>query len=145
MSHMNRVILMGHLGGAPELKQTNDGLSVLKLRLATNEAWVDKTSKELQERVEWHDVTVFGARADGLAKVLQKGECVGVEGSLRTSSWEKDGVKRYRTEVVAQNVVLAGKKVGRTAPVETDEVPLSVRARTHGAAAAQVLAADVPF
>lgn len=149
MSQLNRVILMGHLGAAPELRTTADGVSVLKLRLATNEAWFDRTSKALQERVEWHDVTVFGARAEGLSKILNKGDCVGVEGALRTSSWEKDGVKRYRTEIIAQNVVLTGKRGPRTTvavEVSPDEVPLAVAARMNGAAPAQgVLGADVPF
>ena len=149
MSQLNRAILMGHLGAAPELKVTADGVSVLKMRLATNEAWFDKTSKELQERVEWHDVTVFGARAESLSRILAKGDCVGVEGALRTSSWEKDGVKRWRTEIIAQNVVLTGKRGGSravTVDVSTDEVPLSVRARSNGSAPAQaVLDADVPF
>src|SRR5690606_15998939 len=64
MSNLNRVILMGHLGADPELKTTQDGLSLLKMRLATSESWIDKTSKEREERTEWHDVTVFGARAE---------------------------------------------------------------------------------
>jgi single-strand DNA-binding protein len=149
MSQLNRVILMGHLGAAPELKQTADGVAVLKFRLATNEAWFDRTTKALQERVEWHDVTVFGARAEGLSRILEKGDCVGVEGALRTSSWEKDGVKRYRTEVIAQNVVLTGKRgTSRavTVDVPPDEVPLSVRSSMNGAAPAQgVIGADVPF
>jgi single-strand DNA-binding protein len=148
MSQLNRVILMGHLGAAPELKTTSDGVSILKFRLATNEAWFDK-NKALQERVEWHDVTVFGARAEGLSRILDKGDCVGVEGSLRTSSWEKDGVKKYRTEIIAQNVVLTGKRGASRAvsvDVSPDEVPLSVSARMNGAQPAQgVLGSDIPF
>lgn len=152
MSDMNRVILLGHLGNAPELKQLSDGLSVLKMRLATNESWLDKTKQERQERVEWHDVTVFGARAEGLARILGKGDCIAIEGALRTSSWEKDGVKRYRTEIIAQNVMLTGKRGGRGvqpllpgAEAPSDEVPLSVLARTAASAPARVIENDVPF
>ena len=152
MSDMNRVILLGHLGNAPELKQLSDGLNVLKMRLATNESWLDKAKQERQERVEWHDVTVFGNRAEGLARILGKGDCIAVEGALRTSSWEKDGVKRYRTEIIAQNVMLTGKRGGRGAQpllpgadAPADEVPLSVLARTAASAPARVIENDVPF
>lgn len=105
---LNRVILLGNLGADPELRVTSGGNSVLKLRLATSENYLDR-NKERQERTEWHSVTVWGKRAEGLAKCLQKGSRLLVEGSLRTSSYDdRDGNKRYRTEIVAQNVVLSG-------------------------------------
>lgn len=69
---------------------------------------MDKSSNERKERTEWVSVTVWGKRADGLAKILSKGSRICVEGSLRTSSYEKDGEKRYKTEVNATNVVLCG-------------------------------------
>jgi single-strand DNA-binding protein len=144
MSNLNRVILMGNLGQDPELKTTNDGLAVLKLRLATNEAWVDKTTKELQERVEWHDVTIFGGQAEGLSRVLHKGDCVVIEGSLRTSSWEKDGVKRYKTEVIAREVCLTPKRAPKDAPA--DGVSNGARrGRSNGVPAPTAPAEDLPF
>jgi single-strand DNA-binding protein len=108
---MNRVILLGNLGADPELRYTTAGAAVLNLRLATNESWVDK-NKEPQERTEWHQVVVWGPRAEGLARVLTKGSGVLVEGTLRTSSYEKDGQKRYRTEVYAREVCFTGRKAG---------------------------------
>ncbi len=107
MDGLNRVMLLGNLGADPELRMTGGGQAVLKLRLATTESYLDK-SKERQERTEWHSVVVWGKRAEGLGKILKKGDRVFVEGGLRTSSYEKEGEKRYRTEVVAQNIILSG-------------------------------------
>jgi single-strand DNA-binding protein len=106
-SGLNRVILLGNLGADPELRMTQGGQAILKLRLATTESYLDKANTK-QERTEWHSVTVWGKRAEALAKFLRKGARILIEGSVRTSTYEKDGEKRYRTEVVAQNVVLAG-------------------------------------
>jgi single-strand DNA-binding protein len=111
---LNRVMLLGNLGADPELKSTQSGDSVLKLRLATTERYLDR-NKAWQERTEWHSVTVWGKRGEGLHRILAKGSTIFVEGSLRTSSYEKDGVKRYTTEVVAQNIILAGGRSGRAA------------------------------
>lgn len=87
---------------------TGGGTAVLKLRLATSESYLDK-DKQRQERTEWHSVVVWGKRAEGLGKILSKGDRILVEGGLRTSSYEdKDGNKRYKTEIVATNVVLSG-------------------------------------
>src|SRR5271166_3028159 len=102
----NRVMLLGNLGVDPELRVTPGGQAVLKLRLATNESWLDKNQVR-QERVEWHRVVVWGRRAEGLAKFLRKGYKLFVEGRLQTSSYDKDGEKRYSTEIVATNVIVA--------------------------------------
>lgn len=106
---LNRVMLLGNLGADPELKVTQGGQAVLKLRLATTESYLDRNNSR-QERTEWHSVTLWGKRAEALAKFLTKGHRVFVEGGLRTSSYEKDGEKRYRTEVNATNVILCGGK-----------------------------------
>lgn len=108
---LNRVMLLGNLGADPELKVTQGGQAVLKLRLATTENYLDRNNTR-QERTEWHSVTVWGKRGEALAKFLTKGERVFVEGSLRTSSYEKDGEKRYRTEIVANNIILGGRGRG---------------------------------
>lgn len=105
---LNKVMLLGNLGADPELKVTGGGQAVLKLRIATSESFLDRQNVR-QERTEWHSVTVWGNRAKALAKFLAKGERLFVEGQLRTSVYEKDGEKRYRTEVVATNVLLTGK------------------------------------
>lgn len=105
---LNRVMLLGNLGADPELRMTNGGQAVLKCRLATSETYLDK-NRERQERTEWHDVVIWGKRAEGLGKFLAKGHRIFVEGRLQTSSYDdRDGVKRYRTEVVANNVILSG-------------------------------------
>jgi single-strand DNA-binding protein len=113
---MNKVFLLGNLGADPELRYTTAGVPVSSMRLATNESYVDK-NKEPQERTEWHTVVVWGNRAEGLARVLTKGSSVVVEGSLRTSTYEKDGQKRYRTEIHARDVYFAGR---RAVPVPSD-------------------------
>lgn len=109
---MNKVILIGRLGSDPELKHTQTGQACLTLRLATSERWKDKAG-ERQERTEWHTVTLWGPRAEPLHRLLTKGEMVCVEGSIRTRSWEKDGQKRYATEINATEVhLLGGRKDG---------------------------------
>lgn len=105
---LNRVLLFGNLGADPELKMTSGGQAVLKMRLATSESYLDR-NQERQERTEWHNVVVWGKRAEALGKFLTKGSSLFIEGGLRTTSWEDaDGAKRYRTEVVAHNVILSG-------------------------------------
>ncbi len=106
----NAVALLGNLGADPSLHEGANG-GVLKLRLATSESYLDR-NKERQERVEWHSVVVFGKRAEALSKILRKGDRVFVSGSLRTSSYEKDGDTRYKTDVIARDVILNGKRDG---------------------------------
>ena len=108
---LNKVMLLGNLGADPELKVTQGGQAVLKLRLATTESYLDRNNTR-QERTEWHRVTLWGKRAEALAKFLTKGERIFVEGRISTSSYEKDGEKRYSTEVVANNIILAGRGKG---------------------------------
>ncbi len=109
---LNKVMLLGNLGADPELKMTQGGQAVLKLRLATTETYLDKNQTR-QEKTEWHSVTMWGKRGEALAKFLAKGERIFVEGSLRTSSYEKNGEKRYSTEINASNIILAGRGKGQ--------------------------------
>lgn len=108
---LNKVMLLGNLGADPELRISAGGEAILKLRLATTENYLDRNNTR-QDRTEWHQVTMFGKRGEALSKFLKKGERVFVEGRIQTSSYEKDGEKRYRTEVVATNVILNGGKGG---------------------------------
>lgn len=108
---LNKVLLLGNLGADPELRVTPGGQAILKLRLATTESYLDKNNAR-QERTEWHSVTVWGKRGEALAKILSKGSSIFVEGGIRTSSYEKDGEKRYRTEIVANNILLTGGRRG---------------------------------
>ncbi|NUQ77396.1 MAG: single-stranded DNA-binding protein, partial [Polyangiaceae bacterium] len=114
---LNRVMLLGNLGADPELRFTQGGQAVLNLRLATTETYLDK-DKVRKERTDWHNVVVWGKRGEALAKILGKGSSIFVEGSLRTSSYDdRDGNKRYKTEVVASNVLLTGGR-GRGGPID---------------------------
>lgn len=105
---LNSVNLIGNLGNDPELRMTSGGQAVLTLRLATSESYLDR-ERNRQERTEWHTVVVWGKRAEALARILHKGSKIGVQGSLRTTSWEgNDGAKRYRTDIQARQVILCG-------------------------------------
>jgi single-strand DNA-binding protein len=109
---LNRVMLLGNLGADPELRMTSSGQAVLKLRLATSETYLDR-NKARQERTEWHNVVIWGKRAEALAKIITKGTRIFIEGGLRTSSYDdRDGNKRYRTEIVATNILLQGQGRG---------------------------------
>jgi single-strand DNA-binding protein len=105
---LNRVMLLGNLGADPDLRYTQGGQAVLNIRLATTESYLDK-NKVRQERTDWHNVVVWGKRGEALAKFLTKGSSIFVEGGRRTSSYDdKEGNKRYKTEIHANNVILAG-------------------------------------
>jgi single-strand DNA-binding protein len=109
---LNRVLLLGNLGADPEFRVTSSGQQVLKMRLATSESYLDR-NRVRQERTEWHNVVIWGKRAEALSKFLAKGARLFVEGGLRTSSYDdRDGNKRYRTEIIASNVILAGRGDG---------------------------------
>jgi single-strand DNA-binding protein len=129
---LNRVMLLGNLGADPELRFTQGGQAVLNMRLATTETYLDK-NKVRQERTDWHNVVVWGKRGEALAKILAKGSSVFIEGSLRTSSYDdREGNKRYKTEVIANNVLLTGGRGGRGAPAEDFEGGGSGFARAGG-------------
>lgn len=105
MASLNKVQLIGNLGADPEVRFTQGGVAVANLRIATTEKWKDKTSGELKEQTEWHRVVVFGKLAELCREYLAKGRSVYVEGRLQTRSWDdKDGNKRYSTEVQGQTI-----------------------------------------
>ena len=107
---VNKVILIGNLGSDPELKYTPSGAAVTNFNVATNEIWNDKDGNK-QERTEWHRVVLWRKLAEIAGEYLKKGSKVYLEGRLQTLSWEdKDGVKRYTTEVVADNMTMLDAK-----------------------------------
>jgi len=108
---LNKVMLLGNLGQDPELKMITGGQAVLNIRLATTETYLDRNNTR-QERTDWHTVTVWGKRAEGLAKILTKGSQIFVEGRIQTRSYEKNGEKRYATDIVANNIILTGRRGG---------------------------------
>ena len=102
----NKAILIGRLGADPELRYTTGGRAILKFRLATNESWKDQNG-EKQERTDWHNVVIWGKRAEALNGILSKGRRIGVDGRIRTGKYEaKDGTTKYRTDIEALNLVL---------------------------------------
>lgn len=96
---VNKVILVGTLGQDPEVKYLPNGNAVCNLSLATSEQWKDKQTGEKKEKTEWHRVVMFGKVAEIAGEYCRKGSQVYIEGKLETREWEKDGIKRYTTEI----------------------------------------------
>lgn len=96
---MNRVFIAGRIGRDIELRQTGNGMSVATISVATNESYKDKEGN-WQKNTEWHRVTAFGKKAETIAKHFQKGSRIYLEGKLKTNSWEKDGQKQYRIDII---------------------------------------------
>ena len=110
---VNKVILVGNLGADPETRYTASGSAITNIRIATTEAWRDKTSGEQQERTEWHRVVFFNRLAEIAGEYLRKGSQVYVEGTLRTRKWQDQGGQdRYTTEVVANEMQMLGGRAG---------------------------------
>src|SRR5512146_204260 len=108
MGSVNKVILVGNLGRDAELRYTPGGAAVATLNLATTEVWNDKSGQR-QEKTEWHRVVLWGKSAESLAEYLTKGKQIYVEGRLQTRQWDdKDGNKRYTTEIRGDRIVLLG-------------------------------------
>jgi single-strand DNA-binding protein len=145
---VNKVILVGNLGSDPEMRYTPGGAGVCEMRIATNESWNDKNGQR-QERTEWHRIVVWGKRAELCAKYLSKGRQCFVEGRLRTRSWEdKEGNKRYTTEIVATDVQFLGGRGGGGGggndlppPVEPDGSEMSSMGSSPGSSPDD----DIPF
>ena len=113
MAGVNKVILIGNLGRDPEMRYTQGGTAVCRLNIATTRRYQNRQTNEMVEETEWHRVTVWGKSAEHCNNYLSRGRQVYVEGRLRTSSYEdKDGVKKYSTEVVADTVQFLGSKGG---------------------------------
>lgn len=110
MSGINKVILIGNLGQDPEVRYLPSGGAVTNLSLATSESWKDKQTGENKERTEWHRIVFFNRLAEVAGEYLKKGSKVYVEGSLRTREWEKDGVKRYTTEITGSSMQMLDSK-----------------------------------
>ena len=125
MSGVNRVILIGRLGRDPELKFTPAGKAVTNFTMATSETWKDD-SGERQERTEWHRIVIWGKLAEVAAKYLTKGSQVYIEGKLQTREWtDKDGQKKYTTEIVANNMTMLDGKGDNSEKPNNPEKPES--------------------
>jgi len=107
---INKVILVGNLGADPETRYTPNGTAITSIRIATSESWKDKQTGEAQERTEWHRVKFFGRLAEIAGEYLKKGGQVYIEGKLRTDEYEKDGIKRYSTDIIADEMQMLGSR-----------------------------------
>ena len=108
MSGVNKVILVGRLGKDPEVRHLENGATVANFSMATSETYKDRQTGERREQTEWHNVVLWRGLAEVAEKYVKKGDMIYVEGKLRTRSWEKDGVTRYTTEVVGDNMTMLG-------------------------------------
>lgn len=126
MASVNKVILLGRVGNPPELKQTQNGGMLTTLSLATNSVWMDKQGQK-QEDVQWHNLVVWGKQAENVAKYVNKGDQLYVEGQLKTDEYEKDGIKRWATKIIAREVkFLTPKETGHSqlqAPQQAQRTP----------------------
>jgi len=120
---VNKAIIVGNLGRDPELQHTSSGSAVTRLSVATTRKWKNKQTGESQEETEWHRVTVWGAQAEPCSKFLSKGRKVYVEGRIRTTKYEKDGMERYSTEIVADTVQFLDSRLSQPAEAEPQSAP----------------------
>jgi single-strand DNA-binding protein len=112
---LNKVMLIGNLGADPELRYTPNGQAVCDVRLATNESWMDKNGQK-QERTEWHRIVFWGKPAEIVKQYMGKGQRMYIEGRLQTRSWDdKEGNKRYSTEIVANDFMFLSSRDGAPA------------------------------
>ena len=109
---VNKVILVGHLGKDPEMRYTQDGTAICNFSMATSQEWKDKSSGEKREKTEWHRLVAFRKLAEICGEYLVKGKQVYIEGRLQTRSWEQEGVTKYMTEVVINDMQMLGGKQG---------------------------------
>ena len=108
MASVNKVILIGNLGKDPEVRHLEGGVAVARFPIATSESFKDKSGQR-QERTEWHNIVVWRGLAEVAEKYLKKGNSVYIEGKLRTNNYQdKDGIQRYSTEIVADNMTMLG-------------------------------------
>jgi single-strand DNA-binding protein len=112
MSGVNKVMLVGRLGKEPEVRNLDNGAIVANFSIATSESYKDKTTGDKKEITEWHNIVIWGKLAEIVQRYVHKGDLIFVEGKLRTRSWEKDGVTRYTTEILGDNMTMLGSKGG---------------------------------
>ncbi len=120
---INKVILVGNLGGDPETRYMPSGSAVTNITVATNESWKDKQTGEQKDRTEWHKVAMFNRLAEVAAEYLRKGSQVYIEGKLRTRKWQdKSGQDRWTTEIIADEMqMLGGRGGGGSAPMSSGQ------------------------
>ncbi len=132
MASVNKVILIGNLGRDPEIRYMPSGDALATLSLATTDTWKDK-SGEKQERTEWHRISMFGRLAEIAGEYLKKGSQVYIEGRIQTRKYtDKDGVEKYSTEIVANEMKMLGGRAGGTADMDSAPRAASSRPASPG-------------
>jgi single-strand DNA-binding protein len=117
---VNKWIGIGNVGREPEINYTQSGFAVARFSIATSEMWKDKSTGEKKEKTEWHRIVAFGKLAEICSEYLVKGKQVYIEGRLQTSSYEKDGVTRYNTDIIANEMKMLDRKVEATQQQKPD-------------------------
>jgi len=144
-SGLNKVLLIGRLGKDPEVRYTTTGGSVATFSIATNENWTDKNGQK-QERTEWHRIVAWGKLGEICGQYLSKGREAFVEGRLQTREWtDKDGNKRYTTEIVASNVQFLGGSAERASSQTSDFATSSFEAPSLDGGTTGLTDEEVPF
>lgn len=131
---INKVILVGNVGQDPETRYMPNGNAVTNLSLATSETWKDKNTGEQQERTEWHRVTFYQRLAEIVAEYVKKGSKLYVEGRLQTRSWEQDGVKKYATDIIANEMQMLDSRGGSSdsyTPNQSQSAPAAAPPRNE--------------
>ena len=157
MSGVNKVILVGNMGRDPEVRHLESGVAVATFSLATSETYKDKNSGERKTVTEWHNVVLWRGLAEVAEKYLHKGDQVYIEGKLRTRQWEKDGVTRYTTEIIGDNMTMLGGRGNKSddyqapapatadAPVSTSASPAAPATQPAQVATEDDGTDDLPF
>lgn len=120
---VNKVILIGSCGKDPETKYTGSGMAITNISLATNESWKDKSTGQKVEHTEWHNLTFFNKLAEIAGQYLHKGSQIYIEGKLQTDKWEKDGVTRYTTKVIVNDLQMLGGKKQEAQQMPANDIP----------------------
>ena len=143
---VNKVILVGNVGNDPEVRYMPNGNAVANISIATSDTWKDKTSGDQQEKTEWHRVVFFNRLAEIVEQYVKKGSKLYVEGRLQTRSWEQDGVKRYSTEIVSNEMQMLDSRGGAAAGQDFGNQPAAAQAQqAQPQAAAQSQSAPANF
>lgn len=118
--NVNKVILVGRLTRDPEVKALPSGQQVASFSIATGEKYTDKTTNKVVEKTEFHNVVAWGKTAENIGRYMFKGSQMYIEGKLQTRSWEADGKKHYRTEIIAHTVQFGAKPQGQRQPLDDE-------------------------
>jgi single-strand DNA-binding protein len=143
---VNKVILVGHVGRDPEVRYLDKDVAVANFTLATTERGRKlQNGTEIPERTEWHNIVAWRGLAEISEKFIRKGSQLYIEGKIQTRSWEKDGVKRYTTEIYAETINLLGKKPEHTEPINSSVASVATPSTADSVQSPPHTEDDLPF